>query len=128
MAPTDSLPNRLVSTAACLLFSTWASVCSTRLIVPSLSLCMPLASSLASRRSALYASFCDLVAAVPAVRVSMKFLMPVAATSWAMPTPARVEPMAASWAALTPATSPSGPMAVRMLEICPVLAAPVLPR
>ncbi|MOA11109.1 hypothetical protein D3C78_1310310 [compost metagenome] len=51
MAPTDSLPNRLVSTAACLLFSTLASVCSTRLIVPSLSVCMPLEISFASRRN-----------------------------------------------------------------------------
>ena len=81
IAPTDSLPNRLVSTAACLALSTLATDWSTLLMVPSESVCMPRAISLASRRKALNAICCDLVAALPAVRVRAKFFMPVAATS-----------------------------------------------
>ena len=128
MAATDSLPNRLVSSAGRLAASTWEIRLSRSNMVAWESFCIASATCLESRRNDLKASACALVAAEPFVIANMKFLMPVAATSCLTPTPAMVAPMAATCADDRPATSPSAPTSVMIEEICLVFAGPVLPR
>ena len=128
MAVTLSFPKIVVSTAVCLDFSTLLMAVSTRMMVPCASCCMPLATSRESSRNALNVSCCFLVAAEPTVMASMKFFMPVPATSSAVPMPIRVDAMAAICPLASPATSPSGPICVTTALICLAVAGPVLPR
>ncbi|MNP23168.1 hypothetical protein D3C76_1158680 [compost metagenome] len=79
-------------------------------------------SALESMPIDLNAFACAAVADEPLVMASMKFLMPVAATSCLTPVASMVAPNAAICPDAKPATAPKGPIAVTMLEISPVLA------
>ena len=112
IAPIDSLPNNCCKVVACSALLSFETPCRTFKIVFSLSFCISLDTFSESNPSFLNASLCDFVAASPATKLSIKFLMPVAATSEPTPTDAIVVPIAAILAELTPATSPKAPTLV----------------
>ena len=128
IAPTDSLPNSWVNVAVCMSFGSFRMRSSTSMIVPPESACMALANFTESRPSAFMAACWRGIAAVPAVKRSSMFLMPVAAISSSTPMPAMVAPNAASGPDCKPATSPSAPILFTTAEIFWTLAGPVLPR
>ncbi|RMS10428.1 hypothetical protein ALP75_200931 [Pseudomonas syringae pv. actinidiae] len=83
-------------------------------MVPDGSLCMPWVSWLTSSCNA---SNAPAFAAPPSVSDCMNRFMPLAATSAGTSTLAKVAPIAASCPDASPATGPSGPIAVTMVAI-----------
>ena len=109
IAPIDSLPNSCCKVVACSALLSFETPCRTLKIVFLLSFCISLDTFLESNPSFLNASLCDLVAASPATKLSIKFLIPVPATSDLTPTEDIVVPSAKILEALKPATSPNAP-------------------
>ena len=128
MAPMDSLPNKFLRTAACWTLSSLLMLSRTIRMVPLASFCMLAATWVESRPSSSKAALCFLVADSPAVSPRIRFLMPVAATSEAIPEPTMLAPMAAISPEATPPTEPSGPIRVTTSAIAGAVAAVLLPR
>ena len=124
----DSFPNKSFNTVACSDLSRPLIASSTSRIAPFALVCMRFDMSTALKPSFSKAAAWESVAPSPATIPSMKFLIPVAATSDLTPVETIDAPSAAISPDATPPTSPSGPMRVTTSEILSADAAVVFPR